>query len=60
MEDLKNKYPINTFSEETQKKITEIIKFEKFKIKADISKEIADAHLKGESTSRLTRLFNNI
>ena len=60
MEDLKNKYPINTFSEQTQRKIIELVEFEKFKIKADISKEIADAHCNGESTSRLTRLFNNI
>lgn len=61
---MKTKYPINTFSEETQKEIIEVIEFEKLKIKSKfqtmITKEIAEAHLKGESTSRLTKIFNKI
>lgn len=61
---MKNKYPINTFSEETQKEIIEVIEFEikkeKDKIKGYLTKEIAEAHIKGESTSRLTKIFNNL
>jgi len=64
MTNWEEKYPINTFYGETKRELLEVIYLAvnefKEKVKKDIEKEISEAHLNGESTSRLTRLFNNL